>query len=471
MESNIKQAYLIRDEKAQAANTAKRVGALLAALCADVADHNTRVAEIEESVAETKQSVAEIEERVAETKERVTGIEESVAETKERVTGIEESVAETKERVTEIEKSKDDLPAIDISAGFAVLDSYNAYDKCGIYRLTISDGAVTAGILVVTSDNMGHVIDQWLVGNYIITDGVGLISHTDGAHTICVRSYGIIPSSSAVTQGQWTAWEYALCIDPTHPKEESKDDLPAIDISAGFAVLDSYNAYDKCGIYRLTAFDGVITAGILVVTSDNNGHVIDQWLVGNYTIRDGAVTGEHRDTAHTLCVRSYGMLEHPGVTKGQWTAWEYALCIDPTQPKEAYAKVVKWSGKVVDGILLQQLSAGAGTRGQVVWDKGHKTFAFETTSGAYFNNWGTRTDYQTGMWTADAGQWSAGLKAGVFYSGDDGSLWVATSAAELERLTGSDVVDGELSADSENAVSNAAVTEAIIKTNSWTTEE
>ena len=292
MESNIQQAYLIRDEKAQAANTAKRVGALLAALCADVADHDTRVAEI----------------------------------------------------------------------------------------------------------------------------------------------------------------------------EESKDDLPAIDISAGFDILDSYNAYDKCGIYRLTAFDGAVTAGILVVT-------IDQWLVGNQIITDGTVGRTHRDGAHTICVRSYGLFESSTVTQGQWTAWEYALCIDPTQLKEAYTKVVKWSGKVVDGILLQQLSAGAGAQGQVVWDKGHKTFAFETTGGSYFNNWGTRTDYQTGMWTADAGQWSAGLKAGVFYSGDDGSLWVATSAAELERLTGSDVVDAALSADSENAVSNAAVTEAIIKTNSWTTEE
>lgn len=321
MESNIQQAYLIRDEKAQAANTAKRVGALLAALCADVADHDTRVAETKESVTEIKKSVTEIKKSVAEI-------------------------------------------------------------------------------------------------------------------------------------------------------EESKDDLPAIDISAGFDVLDSYNAYDKCGIYRLTAFKGTVTAGILVVTSDNNGHVIDQWLVGNYIIIDGAVGGTHRDGAHTLCVRCYGIMpSSSAVTKGQWTAWEYALCIDPTQPKESYAKVVKWSGKVVDGILLQQLSAGAGAQGQVVWDKGHKTFAFETTGGSYFNNWGTRTDYQTGMWTADAGQWSAGLKAGVFYSGDDGSLWVATSAAELERLTGSDVVDGELSADSANAVSNAAVTEAIIKTNSWTTEE
>lgn len=299
MESNIQQAYLIRDEKAQAANTAKRVGALLAALCADVADHDTRVAEI----------------------------------------------------------------------------------------------------------------------------------------------------------------------------EESKDDLPAIDISAGFDILDSYNAYDKCGIYRLTTYDGVVTAGILVVTSDDMGHVIDQWLVGNQIITDGTVGRTHRDGAHTICVRSYGLFESSTVTQGQWTAWEYALCIDPRQPKEAYAKVVKWSGKVVDGILLQQLSAGAGAQGQVVWDKGHKTFAFETTGGSYFNNWGTRTDYQTGMWTADAGQWSAGLKAGVFYSGDDGSLWVATSAAELESLTGSDVVDAALSADSENAVSNAAVTEAIIKTNSWTTEE
>lgn len=109
--------------------------------------------------------------------------------------------------------------AIDISAGFAVLDTYNAFARCGIYRLKLND-VVASGYLLVTSDNMGHTIDQWLVGNYVIgTDGSVSGSHNDGMYSVCCRSYGLF--SSVVPAGQWTAWTYAVKADPLRPSAAS----------------------------------------------------------------------------------------------------------------------------------------------------------------------------------------------------------------------------------------------------------
>lgn len=227
--------------------------------------------------------------------------------------------------------------------------------------------------------------------------------------------------------------------------QEALDSYPAaIDISAGLAVLDSYNAYDKCGIYRLIAFDGVVTAGILVVTSDNMGHVIDQWLVGNYTIRDGVVNGTHPDGAHTICVRSYGMYDHSGVTKGQWSQWRY-IAGDPaldvsgitssiatlqdvvtdhdTQLKSLgekvgtlesvnpYPSVLDWSGKVVSGVGITPDTSGSGN-GEVVWDDDLKTFlSFE--NGAYYSWWPTANNYQDNTSPATSSVAVAGVIEGV----------------------------------------------------------
>ena len=228
--------------------------------------------------------------------------------------------------------------------------------------------------------------------------------------------------------------------------QEALDSYPAaIDISAGFAVLDSYNAYDKCGIYRLTVASGVITAGILVVTSDNMGHVIDQWLVGNYTIRDGAVTGEHSDGAHTICVRSYGIMpSSSAVTKEQWSQWRY-IAGDPAldvsgitssiatlqdvvtdhdkqlkslgekvgtlESVNPYPSVLDWSGKVVSGVGITPDTSGSGN-GEVVWDDGLKTFlSFE--NGAYYSWWPTANNYQDNTSPATSSVAVAGVIEGV----------------------------------------------------------
>lgn len=348
-----------------------------------------------------------------------------------------------------------------------------------------------------------------------------------------------------------------------------------IDISAGFAVLDSYNAYDKCGIYRLTISDGTITAGILVVTSDNYGHVISQWLVGNYTIRDGAVTGEHSDGAHTLCVRCYGIMpSSSAVTKGQWTAWEYAVG-DPEDKQTKWPSILEWSGIVVEGVAYSTMSIVAS--GVAVYDKLKKSFLLQVqaSSGSftYFNNWAGRELLQDNIYAGNAmndirqvkgvlegtlsqlspsledilqgktvtltasnvyiydgkvvysndpsvsymlisdssyfmgaknyvdsngsplsgavyltdngrmfsaddygelseiSPFNAGFKPNVYYKGTNGDVWIATGSDQLTKLfsanTQSITVDDELSQTSKNPVQNRVITETIKNITSW----
>ncbi len=56
MQSNIQQAYLIRDEKNAGANTATRVGTLFAALCADVAQHEEDINNVSRRLSKVEQA-------------------------------------------------------------------------------------------------------------------------------------------------------------------------------------------------------------------------------------------------------------------------------------------------------------------------------------------------------------------------------------------------------------------------------
>lgn len=58
---------------------------------------------------------------------------------------------------------------IDISQGFSILDTYNTPLYSGCYIL-IRDG-IPAYYLLVTSDDMHHVVIQYLYGNSVIDDG------------------------------------------------------------------------------------------------------------------------------------------------------------------------------------------------------------------------------------------------------------------------------------------------------------
>ena len=375
------------------------------------------------------------------------------------------------------------IAAIDISGGFAVLDTYNLLSgSAGIYRLTSSGGTYTYGYMMVMCDAAMRSVQQWLFGKFAVNGGTLAIAQQE-LHSVCVRSC-LYPEAGGQGQAGWTTWSY-LAGDPAggiDALKASVEDLQArtlgggaIDISAGFAVLDTYNAFARCGIYRLKVNDAVVS-GYLLVTSDNMGHTIDQWLVGNYVIgTDGSVSGSHNDGMYSVCCRSYGLFSSV-VPAGQWTAWTYAVKADPLRPSAAsYPAVVKWSGETVAGVAVQAVSL-QGVEGTVVWDTTRRTFLLRvatTLPVKYYNNWDGREDFQGNAWTS-ASNFVAGLHPNVYYQGDDGSVWVATSNAELARLFftpsgGSQTmeVDDELSETSENPVQNRVITDAIKDITSW----
>lgn len=244
-----------------------------------------------------------------------------------------------------------------------------------------------------------------------------------------------------------------------------------IDITQSFAILDQYGTRERCGVYRLQGALG--DAGLLLVLGDNMGHVVQQWLVGNYLVQDGEVHGAHTDSALTIVGRIHALASiTAGAEQGQWTPWR-TVVESQAVVAPAYAKVVTWSGQTVSGVDIQSIGVQA-QGGTVVYDTTRRTFLLQLTVGGaarYYAEWKGREELQDNVWTEGDG-FVARFKGGTLYSGADGSLWAATAADTLTRVAagGGDcgcVVDDELDPASDNAVSNKAVTEAIEELNTW----
>lgn len=98
---------------------------------------------------------------------------------------------------------------IDIGNGMSVLDEYNSPEKCGWYVLMRMDKP--AYHLLVTSDDMSHVITQFLYGNSVINEDGEIKAHQDYSTTILTRTYNIyapmLPDIPARTWGKWR-YEY-----------------------------------------------------------------------------------------------------------------------------------------------------------------------------------------------------------------------------------------------------------------------
>lgn len=243
-----------------------------------------------------------------------------------------------------------------------------------------------------------------------------------------------------------------------------------IDVTNGWDVLDTYNSFDKCGIYVLMA--NGIPAYHLIVNSDNMMHVINQWIIGNLIIQDGVV-GSHMDSIHSIVARTFNF--HASalpVAQGEWTSWHYVVG-DPDANNPKYSTVVDWSGETVDDVEVTQQSV-QGVAGTVVYDTTKHTFLFRAMAlpVKYYNNWEGRENFQANVWKAS--NFAAGFFENTYYKGADGSIWVATSNAELTRLFfatsgGSQTieVDDALSETSENPVQNKVITDTIKDITSW----
>lgn len=158
MQSNIQQAYLIRDEKNAGANTATRIGTLLAALCADVAQHDTSITELGNGITALTPAT------------------------------------------------------VDISDGFTALNPIYGSGKAGIYQLVF--GGANAGWMVVGGDGTIMMTTQTVIGKFAVTDGtLGFAS--SGKSTVLTRYMNTMVGDEQ--QLGWTEWQDLGAVPDTSP--------------------------------------------------------------------------------------------------------------------------------------------------------------------------------------------------------------------------------------------------------------
>lgn len=246
----------------------------------------------------------------------------------------------------------------------------------------------------------------------------------------------------------------------------------AIDISDGFAPLDDIHGSGRAGIYQII-FSGK-NAGWMIVGGDGTIMMTTQTLIGKFAATGGTL-GFANTRKSTVLTRYMNTMAGDEQQLG-WTEWQDLGAETGGGTSAAYPAVVQWSGETVAGAAVTELSL-QGVTGTVVWDTTRRTFLLRamTLPVKYYNNWEGREALQDNAWTqAAGGGFVAGLRAGTYYQGADGSVWVATSNAQLDRLFfalsgGSQTieVDDELSATSENPVQNRVITDAIKDITSW----
>ena len=228
---------------------------------------------------------------------------------------------------------------VNISGGYSELDDYNSYDKKGWYCLS-NNGALPGTHLLVTGDDWGHVVHQFLFGDYVLDEEGDISGHNDGQPSILIRTYNI--NSSTITdpaKGTWSKWrQFPEIMQTTGDSQTSVMSQAGVtkyienvamgtinvNIGGDYSELDSYNSYDKKGLYCLSS-GGELPGTHLLVTGDDWGHVVHQFLFGDYVINEeGEITG-HQDGTPSILIRTYNInsstISDPA--KGTWSKWRY----------------------------------------------------------------------------------------------------------------------------------------------------
>lgn len=95
-------------------------------------------------------------------------------------------------------------------------------------------------------------------------------------------------------------------------------------LNGQYDILDQYNSIDKKGWYALSGYDSGILkdfGGFMLVTSDDMGHVIHQFIFSDYTVMDGEI-GSHQDATPSIVVRTYNVNSSiKDIPKGTWGKW------------------------------------------------------------------------------------------------------------------------------------------------------
>ena len=87
------------------------------------------------------------------------------------------------------------------------IDNLNKKTDIGWYAI-VNKWNLVIGHMLITADPMGHTVNQWVFGNYTVEGNQISITHTDGQHSILVRSYYLGGGSDILQKNVWTKWKY-----------------------------------------------------------------------------------------------------------------------------------------------------------------------------------------------------------------------------------------------------------------------
>lgn len=219
---------------------------------------------------------------------------------------------------------------------YSVLDDYNSQEKKGWYIIKRSLGF--GGHLLVTGDEVGHVIHQFILSDYALDDSGTISGHKDGTPSVIVRTYNLRSSTigETIPVGTWGRWQYLQDTFITQNigqetsvvmSQKAVTDLlhyvinGTIDIgSFQYDVLDNYNTQEQKGWYVIKTSQGF--GGHMLVTGDDMGHVIHQFIFSDYSLNSSGDIISHKDERPSVIFRTYHIVGGTSsIPVGTWGRW------------------------------------------------------------------------------------------------------------------------------------------------------
>lgn len=152
------------------------------------------------------------------------------------------------------------------------LDNLHKRGDAGLYAICF--GKMAIGHMLITSDPMGHTVNQWVFGNFT-TDGNQISNtHEDGRHSILVRSYYLGNGSGNLQKNTWTKWKYYQQEFIKSEKDEYSDEgeqwtYGAKSIQALLSSLKSTLEEKIENSDDVLEFDGIVSSVTIQISSLN----------------------------------------------------------------------------------------------------------------------------------------------------------------------------------------------------------
>lgn len=206
-------------------------------------------------------------------------------------------------------------------------------------------------------------------------------------------------------------------------------------LNGQYDILDQYNSFDKKGWYLLSFHktgSAVNWGGFMLVTSDDMGHVIHQFIFSDYTVMDGEI-GSHQDATPSIVVRTYNV-NSPNIKdipKGTWGKWMNYFGLSR---QTGYAECISGAndaGKLVAFSDNRDFALSLNCRILVKMEQANSA-ANPTMNIA---NSGDIPLYYNGTPASAANTWNAGDILDVFYDGTNYQAFSFRNAAALVPLT------------------------------------